>query len=746
MTTALSFILGLTSTITQIIFLRELIVVLYGNEITYALILASWLFWVGLGSYICSSLARKIKNYLMAINLVQLIIVLILPVVLILIRIIKNILGIYPGEIIGINTIGFIAFIVIAPVGFLFGAFYSLICSCSKEKEGGERKIAQIYTFESLGSAIGGFVFSVILIPFISALNLTLILSGINLLIIILFGRNKKINVLSLCVVILLSMIMLKSSNIDERIRDWQWKGLNVIDSRDTIYGNLTLVESSGRYSLYENGMLSFTTGDELSSEESMHYSLLEHPNPKNILLIGNGLGGSLEEILKYKEIKVDYVELDPGIIDFAIKNLPPDVLEPLNDPRVNVIHADARLVIKKSQDKYDVVVVNVGDPKTALSNRYYTLEFFNELKSKLNLPGIISLTVSSNENYLTEEANQFLRSINSTLKAAFSDVISIPGETNIFIASNKKNILTLSAEELIGTLKGRGIRNNYVNEYYIPFKLSETRLAYNQKVLEEKGEINSDNKPITYLFNTILWSTHFGEKAIQTVYKTLDRRYVYLLLIPLLIFIFAFVQRRKIAHLPVRISILTTGFSEIIFQIIVILAFQSLYGYAYYKIGFIISSFMLGLVGGSLYAERLIASGRNLFKKYYLAQFGIFIYPLLLPVLFVVFRDTAFTLKYPIIFSSVFAFLPVIAGFIGGVQYPLAVHLMRTVKNSDQSKDAGILYALDVLGSSVGAFIAATVIIPLFGINGMAVLCAVVNLTVLIILRIYPNNLSVRT
>ena len=48
-------------------------------------------------------------------------------------------------------------------------------------------------------------------------------------------------------------------------------------------------------------------------------------------------------------------------------------------------------------------------------------------------------------------------------------------------------------------------------------------------------------------------------------------------------------------------LAIGSTGFSEIVFQVVVIISFQVLYGYVYYKLGLILTSFMIGLVLGMM-------------------------------------------------------------------------------------------------------------------------------------------------
>ncbi|MCK5492571.1 MAG: hypothetical protein KAJ14_05625, partial [Candidatus Omnitrophica bacterium] len=175
------------------------------------------------------------------------------------------------------------------------------------------------------------------------------------------------------------------------------------------------------------------------------------------------------------------------------------------------------------------------------------------------------------------------------------------------------------------------------------------------------------------------------------------------------------------------------------IFQIIVILAFQTLYGYAYYKIGLIMASFMAGLVLGSIAAKKVILnSNERVLKFYKFAQGGICLYPFILPFVFIFFRDTVTLQRFTGLFAGTFAVLPVIAGFVGGFQYPLALHLCYSLskkKSKTTSESAGFLYAIDVLGATIGALITGTILIPLVGINAVAFLCAGINTAVFLLL-----------
>jgi len=94
-----------------------------------------------------------------------------------------------------------------------------------------------------------------------------------------------------------------------------------LVESRNSAYGNLTVTENGGIRSIYQNGVILANAPDENAAEEAVHYALLESPAPRHILLIGrwSERPALVVEALKHPTIeRIDYVELDPALIDIA--------------------------------------------------------------------------------------------------------------------------------------------------------------------------------------------------------------------------------------------------------------------------------------------------------------------------------------------------------------------------------------------------------------------------------------------
>ena len=88
----------------------------------------------------------------------------------------------------------------------------------------------------------------------------------------------------------------------------------------------------------------------------------------------------------------VDYVELDPLILALGKRYLPAN----LADGRIRVINTDGRLFVKQTREKYDVAIIDVPAPATAQLNRFYTVEFLEEVKRVLARDGVVCFALGS--------------------------------------------------------------------------------------------------------------------------------------------------------------------------------------------------------------------------------------------------------------------------------------------------------------------------------------------------------------
>jgi Predicted spermidine synthase with an N-terminal membrane domain len=174
--------------------------------------------------------------------------------------------------------------------------------------------------------------------------------------------------------------------------------------------------------------------------------------------------------------------------------------------------------------------------------------------------------------------------------------------------------------------------------------------------------------------------------------------------------------------------SIITTGLAGMLFDLMLIFAFQSVYGYVFSWIGLLVASFMTGAACGALLVSRALKRSRNTFRFFLKTELAIMGFaagcPLLLLAVYAL-LEGAETL-----FFSRWLFL--VLSFAGGLfisaQFPLANHLLLRDRGGF-TPTAGLLYALDLLGGWLGGIVGAVVLLPILGLLGTGIAVAMLKL-----------------
>jgi spermidine synthase len=772
-----SIILGFTCMTSQIVLFREMMVTFYGNELSFGVMLFVWLFWEGAGAFwgnkVMKSSPRKLSFCYLAISILALL-------TIVAVRHSKLILGTAPAEIVGFLPMLLFSFLGMSVFCFLLGLTFVLNSKSWTFDQSLVFLVNRVYLWESVGTGLGGFIATFILIPNISNFQIIVLVFSLNLLLSA-FLLTKGLRNISprrgggfstkaiIWILAFLVIIGFKGMRLDKKLDSFSlnviWRGLPLIHSEDTKYGNIAVVKKNEQITFYENGLLLFSYPDEYSSEEAVHFALLEHPDPKSLLLIGGGLGGAITQALKYKDLKIDFVELDPRLIKIGESYLPKEEIRSLENPLVRMYLQDGRLFVKErlseagsigeeevkpsqspSQSQYDVIILNLPDPYTAQLNRFYTFEFFKMINSILNPGGIFSFRVSSAENYISPELGLYLSSLYRTLKLDFPEVLVLPGSNNVFLASNKPGLLFGSWQKFVDRLKERGISTKFVNENFLPNRLSLIRMKYlenaiygeeSRTVSPRTNRINHDLKPISYFYNTILWSKQF-HSVEKSVFLFLSQVKPFWFIAAIAaVFAFGFLMcalsRSKLSNLSLS-AIFVAGFTSIFLEMIIVLSFQIFYGYIYSKIGLILTLFMLGLALGAFLMQKRASQKRINFKNLILIQF--FQVALVSFLLFLIIYFSR--ISPPELLVECFLLLVItLCGIIGGMEFTLANHLFLEKRSV---KKVGTGYSVDLFGSSLSSILASAILIPLLGIPATLMMILVINFICFSFLLVYQK------
>src|SRR5271157_1939808 len=180
----LLLLIGFTATVAQILLMRELLVVFYGNEISLGLLLANWLFWTGIGSSLFGRKAAWLDDPRKAMAGLQTLLALTLPLTILAARSSKGIFVTVPGEILGPRPMFLTAFVVLCPFclfsGGMFSAGSRLVCQ--ETGAGPASATGSVYLLEALGSGIGGLIASLMLVRHYTSFQIAFCLGLLNLL------------------------------------------------------------------------------------------------------------------------------------------------------------------------------------------------------------------------------------------------------------------------------------------------------------------------------------------------------------------------------------------------------------------------------------------------------------------------------------------------------------------------------------------------------------------------------------
>ncbi|MEI8128117.1 MAG: polyamine aminopropyltransferase [bacterium] len=155
---------------------------------------------------------------------------------------------------------------------------------------------------------------------------------------------------------------------------------VEILDSDSTLGKILTL-----------DDLMMTTEGDEYFYHEMIaHIPMMNHKEPKTVLVIGGGDGGTVREVLKHDTVeKVVLCEIDGMVID-ACKKYLPTIAGELDNPKVEVLVEDAIEYIKTKTNEFDIVLIDSTDPMGP-GEGLFTEEFYTNVKKSLKKGGIVA-------------------------------------------------------------------------------------------------------------------------------------------------------------------------------------------------------------------------------------------------------------------------------------------------------------------------------------------------------------------
>ncbi|MCL0060412.1 polyamine aminopropyltransferase [Dehalococcoidia bacterium] len=221
-------------------------------------------------------------------------------------------------------------------------------------------------------------------------------------------------------------------------------------------YQTVEVIEtvSFGKCLILDGKIQSCEKDEFIYHEALVHPAMILHPNPETVFIAGGGEGATLREVLAHKTVKkVVMVDIDAEVIDVCKRLLPAHHQGSFDDPRVELLHLDARKYLAETKERFDVIIIDLPEPiEGGPAYLLYTETFYRLLKDKLAADATFALQAGST----CLGTTRVYTAINNTLKTAFSVVapyeVNVPsfgGPWGFSLASLKFDPLRLSPEEV---------------------------------------------------------------------------------------------------------------------------------------------------------------------------------------------------------------------------------------------------------------------------------------------------------
>ncbi len=312
-------------------------------------------------------------------------------------------------------------------IGLLIGLEIPLVIRLNEEFESLKVNVASVMEKDYLGSLVGGLFFAFVCLPILGLTYTPFILGFINLMVAVgLFltvrrelqkRANGGITIASGLILLCMFFGITKAENIILFGEQSRYKD-KVIFSEQSKYQKIVITQWKDHYWLYLNGNQQLSTLDEDKYHEALvHPAVALSGQVKNVLVMGGGDGCAARELLKYPNIEqITVVDLDSMMTGLAKRH---PVLTELNDsafhhPKVTVQNADAFNWLEQAPGLFDLIIVDLPDPRSVELNRMYTAEFYSLCHLKLRPHG--SLVTQAGSPYFATKA---FRCIDTTMASA---------------------------------------------------------------------------------------------------------------------------------------------------------------------------------------------------------------------------------------------------------------------------------------------------------------------------------------
>ncbi|WP_170423983.1 polyamine aminopropyltransferase [Ruegeria arenilitoris] len=283
-------------------------------------------------------------------------------------------------------------------IGILSGMEIPLIARVMEQIGALKFRFENVLSVDYIGALVASLAFPLLVIPHLGLMSaslafgaLNLAVAGLSLLLFREWATRGQVTIWALALAA--TLVALWHSERLVSVTEAELFEDDIILTEATPYQQITVTRYRDRVRLFLNHSIQFDSLDEHRYHEPLvHPAMALAPRRDNVLILGGGDGMAAREVLRHEDVQtVTLVDLDPRVIELFRDNPELSALNDnaLRDPRVTIINEDAWQFLERDRGLYDVVIIDLPDPKSIALSRLYTRQFYGLLAERLSGQGV---------------------------------------------------------------------------------------------------------------------------------------------------------------------------------------------------------------------------------------------------------------------------------------------------------------------------------------------------------------------
>lgn len=410
----LLFLVGACLSISQFVMIRDFVTILYGEEVVIILVTAAFFLGLSIGYFLSLKFSDTFfRNSFLTIVFLHLT----FPFSYRMLAV-----GIAKYDLNGVMYV-ILMFVYALIFSSIFAVFLPrLVHEKISDPDVALQKMKVLYSLEMVGFAAG---FAIVGLSWNKGVDFILPIYWALLAVVIHLAIQEKSWTVAFVILAFVASGSVK--NIDHRTTAQLYEYKHHFDEAEalltinTAYQKVEVIkDEDGELYLYLDGLLNLNASD----LEDLNYYIAEIParliKPEKTLIVGNGTLSSVPKVYPHSKF-VQSVELDSGVLLAGQKFFTPKE-DLMGLDRWNLIIDDGKHFLKTTDDRFDLIIMDIPSPLTIQEAILHTKEFYQLAKSRLTERGVIAVQLSGP----LQHNNRTPARVVAALSEAFDEVMVI--------------------------------------------------------------------------------------------------------------------------------------------------------------------------------------------------------------------------------------------------------------------------------------------------------------------------------